>query len=298
MRGTHGEVETLTFDGKTAQLADVLDELRSYGLMQQYKLVVVDDADQFVSNHREVLMRYAEAPVDNGTLVLRVARWYKSNLDKAIDKVGCVFKCEPMKQPEAIAWLMERATTHHGRKLDRATADILVRRLGVALGRLDTELAKLALLVGDGEPIDKKLIDEVVGRGSDEDAWAVQEAVLEALNRPGGGGAAIAKLHELVDLSGQPPILVSYFVADLMRKLHQAAMMRAAHVSDGQIARDLKLWGPRQTMFMSLLRRISDRSASRLFDRIVRADRRSKSGFGDALRNLEGFCAVLADEIQ
>src|SRR5688572_30933301 len=55
-----GEVETVHFDGQRAPLADVLDELRSFGLMQQHKLVAVSDADDFVKNHRDALGRYAD----------------------------------------------------------------------------------------------------------------------------------------------------------------------------------------------------------------------------------------------
>src|SRR5690606_8797359 len=67
----HNDVEPLVFDGQSSPLADVLDELRSYGLMQQHKIVIVDDADVFVSAHREALERYAQNPVDNGVLVFR-----------------------------------------------------------------------------------------------------------------------------------------------------------------------------------------------------------------------------------
>lgn len=294
----HGEVDTITFDGRSCELADVFDELRSYGLMQQYKIVVVDEADQFVTNHREALERYAASPVDNATLLLRANRWYKGKVDKAIEKHGCLIKCEPLSQAKAAAWLVARAKAKHQRKLDRATADLLVRRLGTALGRLDVELDKLAVLVGESEPIDRELIDSVVGRSSDEQAWAVQEALIEALLSPKGGGEAVTKLRELVDFAGQPDVLVSYFVADLMRKLHLAMMLKKQGVSPGQIARQLKMWGPRQATFMRLLDRLSPRSAERLFDRIVALDVRAKTGRGNALRNVEGFCAALADEVR
>src|SRR5689334_9173202 len=79
LEATHGSFEVFTFDGKTATLAEVLDELRSYSLMQQHKLVIVDDADVFVTAHREPLERYAQAPLDTATLVLRSTKWNKGN---------------------------------------------------------------------------------------------------------------------------------------------------------------------------------------------------------------------------
>ena len=177
----------------------------------------------------------SRTPADGATLVLRSVKWNSPKLDKMVDKVGAKVKADPLSSADAVAWLIKRAVSHHQRKLDKACATTLVDRLGTGLMRLDNELAKLALMVGDGEPIDGKMIDQLVGRSSDEQAWAAQEAVLAALASAGNnrgnntatpGGRAIEAIHELVDLANQPDVLVMYFVADLVRKLHLAAMMR------------------------------------------------------------------------
>ena len=99
LEAEHGELQKFDFDGKTATLADVFDELRGYSLMGGYKLVVVDPADDFVKAHREPLERYAQNPVDHATLVLRAGTWNRGNLDKHIAKVGAVVKCEPPSSP-------------------------------------------------------------------------------------------------------------------------------------------------------------------------------------------------------
>jgi DNA polymerase-3 subunit delta len=301
MEQAHGQVQTITFNASESGLAEVFDELRSYGLMQQYKLVVVDEADEFAKDHRDALTRYAENPVDHATLVLRSSKWNKGNLDKAIAKVGCLIKCDAPTQAVAATWLVGQAKEHKC-KLDKATAQLLVSRLGCDLMRLDTELAKLALLVEPGAKIDEQLIDQVVGRSSDEQAWEVQEAILQALSSGNAlgktaGGKAIEKVHELIDLSNQPDILVLYFVADLVRKLNIALQMRKAGMADSEIARHMKLWGARQTLFMSLLRRLPEHKARQLLDRVVKADAGSKSGLGNAMRNLECFCTILSDAL-
>ncbi len=303
MEQAHGEVETLTFNAANTDLAEVFDELRSYGLMQQYKLIIVDEADQFVTQHRAALERYAQAPVDHATLVLRSVKWNRGNLDKAIAKVGLLAKCEPPSAPEAARWLVKQAKDHHQCTLDHQTATILVARLGRDLMLLDAELGKLALMTIDGTKIDQQLIDQLVGRSSDEQAWAVQEAVLESLSSgstltASAGGKAIEKIHELVDLSGQPDVLVMYFVADLVRKLNTAMQMKLAGETEASIARQLKLWGPRQALFMNLTRRLTPQKTAKLLDMAVAADTRSKSGLGTSMRNLECFCTMLADQLK
>ena len=122
LEAAHGEVETFRHDGKSCELADVLDDVRSYSLMQQYKIVIVDDAEPFVKAHRDALGRYAAAPVDHATLVLRSDRWHPGNLDKAIRKVGTLIKCEPLKPAQARTWLIERARTHHQCQLSTQAA--------------------------------------------------------------------------------------------------------------------------------------------------------------------------------
>lgn len=299
MEVEHGEVELLTFNGETAELADVMDELRSFGLMQQYKIVLVQNADDFVSNHRKVLERYAENPVDHGTLVLACATWRPGNIDKLIAKVGAIIDCKQLSATDVKARLIETAKTEHHRRLSPQAAQLLIERVGPHLLRLEQEVAKLALLVEEGQGIETELIDQVVGRSSDEQAWAAQEAVLTTLNDPRAGIATtIAKLRELIDLSRQADTLVAYFVADLVRKLYLGLILQKQGVSAFQITQQMKMWGPRQTMFQNALRRLSEPAAARLFDRIVRLDVRAKSGLGDPTRNLECFCAELVDQIK
>ena len=301
---THGETETFTFNGETATLADVLDELRSYALMQHHKIVMVDNADVFLKKdindketYRKAMERYAENPVDHATLVLRSDTWNKGNLDKLVAKVGAVIKCEPLKPAEARTWLVKRCQTEHGRKLAPAAAALLVERMGSELMPLDSELAKLALMVGPGEPIERGLIEQVVGKSSDEKAWEVQEAVLNGLAAR-SAGQVVAKIHELIDLAGQADVLVMYFVADLIRKLNLAVLMKQAGMPEGMIGKELKLWGPRQHLFMGVLRRLDAGTLKQAFDDVTEADRRSKSGYGNAERNLECFCVRLADKIR
>lgn len=292
MQQTHGDVETLVFDGKTASLADVLDELRSYGLMQQHKIVIVDDADIFVTQHRQAMERYADSPVDNGTLVFRASKWNKGNLDKAIAKVGFVHACNPLTPAEATSWVNKQAKEKYQRKIEPQAASLLVERLGSDLMRLDAELSKLTLMIDPKDAIGRDLVEEVVGKSNEEKAWAIQEAVLKSL-ASGRGQAAMEKIHELVDAGGQPDVLVSYFIADIIRKLYMGKAMLRQGQSEGEIGRAMRLFGPGQTVFMTVLRKMDEATLAVWLDRIVELDVRSKSGRGDTMRNLELFAGAM-----
>src|SRR5918997_1158221 len=64
------DAQRIDADGERAELAEVLDELRSFAMFGGSKVVVVRDADAFVSRFREQLEDYVASPTDSGTLVL------------------------------------------------------------------------------------------------------------------------------------------------------------------------------------------------------------------------------------
>lgn len=299
LAGEHGEVEVFQFAGKSATVSDVFDELRGYSLMMTYKLVVVDDADQWVKQHRDALQRYADGPVDHATLVLRAPTWHKGNVDKLIAKVGAVIKCEPPKPAEAAAWLVHRATEEHGVSLDKRAASLLVDRLGPHLMLLDTELAKLAVMSApsaDGSPpaVTLAMVEEAVGRTSEEKAWVIQQPLLAGIAK-GSAKEPLEMLYELVDLAGNDEVPVMWAVIDLARKLSVATAMKAAGESEQAIAKSAKVWGPQISPFMAVVRTLDPARASGLLSAALSADRRTKSGLGTGRGNLEAACVILTD---
>ncbi|MEO1279018.1 MAG: hypothetical protein AAFV77_08685, partial [Planctomycetota bacterium] len=140
-KATGLEVNTIRFDGETAELADVLDECRSPGLLPVHKLVVVDNAAKFVrESTRPGLEKYADAPDDRATLVLRSETWRPGRLDKAVEKVGKVMSCDAVGPQQAAQWATGRAKGFHKVMLKADAAQLLVDSVGVDLARLDAEI--------------------------------------------------------------------------------------------------------------------------------------------------------------
>ncbi|MEY3021691.1 MAG: hypothetical protein RIS86_889 [Planctomycetota bacterium] len=299
LRKEHGEISRFDFDGASAGLVEVLDELRTFGLLATHKLVVVDKADQFigVEDRRRAMERYAESPMQEATLVLRAESWRPGNLDKLVAKVGAVLKCEPPTADRATDWCIARGRKEWGVELDDAAASALVDRVGNDLQRLDGELAKygayLATEPEGARRVRRELVTALTGQTREEAAWEVQEAVL-------GGRAdrAIRKVRELVEISQAPEQLILWSLVDLARKLHDAARMLADGAPDAAVAKQVRLWGPSQAPTLGAARALGPRAAARLFHDAVDLDRRSKSGLaGELPRTLEafvqGFCARL-----
>ena len=294
----HGGVDRIDLDGRHCAIADVLDEVRSYAMLQTYKVVVVQQADPFVQANRASLERYAAAPVDHATLVLACGRWYPGKLDKIIAKAGALIRCDPPKKEAVERWLVDRCREMHGRKLTREAAMMLVERLGCDMARLATELDKVMLLAGESESIDGTLIASVTGRTSDDEAYAVQHSLLAALDSAGRGPRAscagtLEQVHDLVELAGQSDVALCYFAADLTRRLEKGVAMRQAGGAPDSIRRELRIFGDGARAFGRLIDQLTPAQAADWFDRAVAADANFKSGRGTALRNLECLCVGL-----
>lgn len=293
----HGEVEVIRFDAAAAP-ALVLDECRTFGLMPRHKLVIVDDADQFVKeSSRPLLERYASAPADSATLLLRAAKWNKGKLDALIEAVGAIEKLADPSPASASAWAVSRARTHHRAALERPAADLLVERLGCELGRIDSELGKLALLADEsqgarGAAITRALVAEFVGASREDEVWGLQQVVLGG--RP---EEALARLREALEIARHSPVLVTFAMMDLARKLYGASRGAREHRNPREITALFKMWGPAAEPTLAGGRALSPASAATLLHRAVECDSRQKSGLGSPARNLEVLAMRFASAI-
>ncbi len=290
---THGTVDVLTFDGATARPAEVLDECRSFGLIASHKLILVDNAAALVKDEvRPMFERYAEAPLEGATLVLRSDIWRAGNLDKAIAQVGVIKECKPLTEGKAADWAVTRAQRRHRATIDRTTAAALIDRIGTHLAHLDSELGKLAAAAGDNHPITIDLINELVGVSRDEEVWGLQQTILT-----GNPAAGLAHLAHLVDISREPAERIMWALTDLARKLHGVSRGMAGGQSADAIAKSLKLWGPAKDSILTVGRRLRPPRALALLESCVDAAWKSRTGRGEADDHLERLVLKFADAL-
>lgn len=275
LHAAHGDCEFVKFEGLTANPAEVLDECRSFGLMATHKLVVVDDAELFLNAEtRPMVERYCQAPSDQATLVLRAASWRPGNIDKLVEKVGAVIKCDSIDPAKAAGWVIRRAEKTHKARIEPAVAARLVERTGTDLGRLDGELAKLAAAAGPNAVITPELVTELVGLTREEDAWAIQSLLL-----CGDAPRAMRELRVILgNGSKDMTVVVSLACCELARKLLGVVEGMAQRRNPMQLAREVGLWGDAQDAVLLAARRISPAKARELFDAAVAVDEGIKSG--------------------
>lgn len=203
--------------GATVDLKTVVDTLLTVSMWSTQQLVVVDDADEFVTRFREGLERYLDRPAKKSVLVLEVKSWPASTkLAKKAAKIGLPLECASLKGAELFACLGEMARGRHGKKLDRAAASLLVELAGTDLGLLDQELAKLAAYVGTAPGIDAQAVEKLVGGWKTETTWKMLDAV-----RDGQLGSGLELLEKLL-ISGEHPLKLLGGINFVFRPLARA----------------------------------------------------------------------------
>lgn len=166
------------FDGEEAELAAVLDEVRTPGLLAPRRIVRVDNADEFLTKYRHKIEEYLDNPTEGSVLVLICDRKQTSSrLYKTLLPVGGVHEFETPKPVALPGWIAERARSAHDRRIDTDASRLLAELAGDTLDRLDSELAKLAVFVGDRQTITAADVEEAVGAHREKAVFAVMDAV-------------------------------------------------------------------------------------------------------------------------
>ncbi len=272
------------FDGETAQLADVLDELRSFAMFGGDKLVVVRDADAFLTRFREQLEDYVAGPSSSATLVLRLNSLpANQRIHKAIAKVGEVVNCEPPK--DVAKWVTERAKTAHKLALDANAARTLVDLIGNDLGRLDNELAKLALQCETGRVGTDDVTCNVAFQ-REREMWDLTNALAA-----GDPAEALRRWRQLLSLD---PSAEYRAVTWLSLWLKDVGIVLGG--DQGAVGKLRWKYKDAFDRFVRSTRALGHDGFARAVDLLAEVDRQSKSGVGDAAANVERFILTLAAE--
>jgi len=266
------DIALTRFAGKDAELQTVWDELRTVSMWGDRRLVIVDEADEFVTKHRSGLEKYAAAPAKKSVLVLDVKSWPKTTrLAKQIATTGLDIECTELKGVALSKWLQDTARDVHQAELNRDAAALLIELIGNELGLLDQELSKLGSFVGQGGTITAEAVRAMVGGWRMETTWAMTDAV-----RDGDLGHALKDLNDLLFHGEAPQKLIGgiHFVfrklaygTDLSRKQPLEAALREAGIFPQAI-------GPST----AYLRRLGRANAEHLIQKLLQADLNMKGG--------------------
>ena len=230
---THGEVTWEVLAGSDVKARDLLNRCQTGALFGGQRIVVVQEAEKIDAGEQQALAKAV------GTLSPEVAvalvtsadsargrgpsargRQVHPSLRRAIEEQGIAVEFPALKVPEAAQWAIDKAKKL-GKKLEPAAARKLVQqRVGTGLGAIESELAKLALFVGDSKIITGSHVEEATPRLVEEDVFRLVDAVGRR-----SAGRAVEILRALLEERREEPGRILGRLAHQMRLVWQTKLL-------------------------------------------------------------------------
>ena len=214
--GAPAEFNFDRFEGDAASAGALHDALRMLPVFAQRRLVWLREPSGGRGGWKALAEALAgivkaQAAIDSSVLVVsagvvdRRTAWVRAFGDALVE-------CEAPRTARDLAAFVKGDAAARGWKLGAGAAEALVERVGASLLALRNELAKVALLAGDG-PIQKQHVLDAAADLADEPVWDLTDAIGE-----GRAGDALGVLAKVL-AAGAPAPVVLGTLAGHFRKL-------------------------------------------------------------------------------
>lgn len=256
-----------TYPGDKASFAAVRNDLTTLPFLSPRRMVVIDNADPFVTAERKKLEKYVAEPSPTGVLVLDVTSWTSTTtLAKLLDKGTITCKTPPVGR--LAEWCRKWCKSQYGKEIDPRAAQLLVDLVGADMGMLDQELNKLSLYVGTAEQIENADVDRLVGNSREQSTWQIFDLI--GAGKPAG---ALAHLDRLFAQGDDPIKLLGAFAYQL-RKMAMTNRLVQQGVPVGEAMNQAGVPGfpaARQGIEQQM-RHLGKRRLDRLYDWLIQTD--------------------------
>ena len=183
--------------GRDVSVEEIISNAKRFPMMAKKQVIIVKEAQE-LSRTIENFVSYAENP--QPTTVLVICYKYKSldkrkKLAKIVAKNGELFESKKMYDNQVADWI-RRVLSGQKYQIEPKAAQMLVEFLGNDLSRINNELEKLKVVVGDDKNISPKLIEENIGISKDFNNFELRKAV---------GEKQIVKANQIINYFAQNP---------------------------------------------------------------------------------------------
>lgn len=259
-------------DSKAA-VDEVLDELRTLPFLTDRRVVVIQEADEFITKHRPLLETYFDAPCASGVLIL-IANSFPANtkLAKKLKKVGELVAITPPKPWQLPAHITQYVKQTFDMALGKDAAQLLVDLTGNDVTRLYSEVEKLVVFVDEKRHITVQDVEALVGHNRVFGVFEVIDAMVA-----GQTGAALSRLRNMFaeDKNAQYTAVGAF--AFHFRKMFNAKALLSQGRSIPEVTKALRIWG-KTDQFYAQIRRVSLEQISQIIQQLASIDHQIKTG--------------------
>ena len=276
-------------DPTEVSIAQVLDELRTAPFLTERRVVLVKDADDFISENRRLLEKYFDNPCHTGTLLLTVTTWdARTKLAKKLPKVGKLISVVQLRGWQLPPRLTKYANDAYDKNLTGKAAELLIELTGDNLPRLYSEIDKLALFANTEKVITPKHVESLIGHNRLFNAFAVIDAIIA-----GSAAQAIDRLRSMFaeDRTAEYKAIGAF--AFHFRRMFNAKVLLEKGVRPAEIANRLRIWGDKDAFF-SQLRKVTLKQIGANLQQLAEMDYDIKTGRTKAKVAMEQLVLKLA----
>jgi DNA polymerase-3 subunit delta len=251
----------------------------------------------------EALIGYVHNPPEYSVLILEVAQ---DKLDerkkavKALMKDGIVVECATLKEAELVDWAVRQAKRYNV-SMERAAAELLIAMSGTHLRKLDKEIEKMAVYVGEGEEITEQTVETLATRELEHDIFRLIDKIARLEIED-----ALRMYYDLQRLNvgssetkGEgEPLKILTLLARQFRILLQIKTLQPRGYSQQQMAPLLGIHPYVAKLANEQARAFSEEALRQIVHRLAEEDIRIKTGQIDKVLALELFILGLKDIMQ
>ncbi len=174
-----------------ASFSDIFEEIGTASMFGGYKLVIIENADNFLNTNQQNLLEIVEGSFNSNSLVMNIESLDKrKKIVKALNgNQGIHIECQrlydspapwernrPKYDSELTKWIVLQAKEYK-KMMSQKSAFSLIEKTGNELAIIDKQLEILSLYVGDREQITEEDIQTVLGVGQREKIYHLLDAV-------------------------------------------------------------------------------------------------------------------------
>jgi DNA polymerase-3 subunit delta len=216
-----------TYQGDKAAFAEVFDELDSVPFFHPRRVLLIENADPFVTKYRAELEKKLSHLPAAGVLILDVKTWAaNTRLAKMISGAAAI-DCKAPKKNTLAKWCADWCAKQYQKQLTADAAQLLTELVEPEMGVLDQELLKLSIAIGARQRIDYADVERFVASSHAQDIWLI-------FDRMGAGDVkGTLAIVDRLFAQGEEPHRILGAMTFQLRKLAQAARLTGEGMSLG-----------------------------------------------------------------
>lgn len=288
------EADISYFDLAEQPIDYVIDEADTIPFFTERKLIIAKNASflkatekgkEKIDHNIPRLEMWLSNPTDTAVTVF-IAPYEKLDERKKVTKLmkikARMLEAITPQEQDLYSWI--KTEVHgFGKEIEDAAAVKLVEMVGAHMLQLQMEIEKMALYLGEESLITVQLIEELVAKTLEHDAFQMLNAYLSHNQQQ-----ALSIYHDLLRQKEEPIALVGLLASNIRTMSHVYYLTKKGY-NQQQIAKQLKVHPYRVKMMLEQRQRPSEKRLLQALYSLANVDLQLKSVSGNRERFLELF---------